>query len=60
MTKKNFFNEQKVKTQIDALLPPERKEGAKKVWEVCKEIRKLSYVVQTKFVFTEFSSFSSF
>lgn len=39
MTKKNEISEAKIKTQIDVLLPPERKQGAISAFEACKQTR---------------------
>lgn len=40
MTKKKDFNEAKIKTQVDLMLPAEMKEHALKAWEACKGVRK--------------------
>lgn len=40
LTKKKEYNEAKIKTQAELLLPTELKEGALATWAACKTVRK--------------------
>lgn len=45
MTKKKDFNEAKIKTQAELMLPPEMKDGALKAWENCKGVCKSHFKI---------------
>lgn len=49
MTRKNVYSEQKVLTQIDILLPVERRAPTTNSWHACKHIRTLKNSVVSLF-----------